>query len=755
MDVGGPPAVVQKKMPLTPKAIIYQRFGSEACYKVEEVHESTQNECPGLSIPQKGPCLYRCCLELPDFSVISEAFKRKKDAEQSAAEMALEKLGMSTTTDDSTVQDPWDEFVARFSYFFSNEFLLSHHPLSGHFRAALRREGQLNGLIPISVFAICDTKISNLCKSINPKVESNPLLIISLILRAAPRLSGSVSTSEEQLSMRREKPYPPEIIQSVVNKESSLQESIWVEVVRIPYLVEKTVEPLTLNFPSEGYYLDVIARELGLTDAFKVMISRTIGKASSEMRLYFCASNSHLDPSLEAVCSKGFLNARASYLSGHLIDGDAILASIGYTWKPTDLFYDDVSLGTYYRVLINMTPSGAYKLSREAILTAELPGTFTARTNWKGSFWNLICTFCRQHHLFEHVFSVVSNPLESPISPESHNLKVTDPGNEKMNACGNAVGGSKQVSRATFRCGVKIFSKSQDLIIECSPKESFKKQNAAIQNAAWKILSWLDKYFRKPDIPLEDLMSFGDVLDVQFHHQQFYRKFSLCKSVNKFWQSIGTQESRLIGSDYMNQLNGMVGDGGCPIIIEGPDSEVSPSNGALVCIIYSICLVKETEYMKELIESSEEFEFEIGTGSVMLCVEGVVTQMSEHQSAKFYMNLPPQEWILASARDTSIILPLLTSGGCNLECSILLLRVTEPMEDRMEQARFSPPLSKQRVEYALQHIKEYCATSLVDFGCGSGSLLESLLDYPTSLEKIIGVDISQKGLARAAKIAIA
>ena len=40
----------------------------------------------------------------------------------------------------------------------------------------------------------------------------------------------------------------------------------------------------------------------------------------------------------------------------------------------------------------------------------------------------------------------------------------------------------------------------------------------------------------------------------------------------------------------------------------------------------------------------------------------------------------------------------------------------------------------------------------VDFGCGSGSLLESLLDYPTSLEKIIGVDISQKGLARAAKV---
>lgn len=48
-----------------------------------------------------------------------------------------------------------------------------------------------------------------------------------------------------------------------------------------------------------------------------------------------------------------------------------------------------------------------------------------------------------------------------------------------------------------------------------------------------------------------------------------------------------------------------------------------------------------------------------------------------------------------------------------MECSITLLRVTEPFEDRVEQAFFSPSLSKQRVEYALQHIRESCALSLV------------------------------------------
>ncbi|KAI7979085.1 Small RNA 2'-O-methyltransferase, partial [Camellia lanceoleosa] len=117
---------------------------------VDEASESIQNESPGLAIPQKGPCLYRCCLQLPEFSVVSETFKRK-DAEQSAAEMALLKLGINAATDDTTVQDPRDELVLRLSYLFSNEFLKSLHTLSDHFRAALQREGRLNGLVPISV----------------------------------------------------------------------------------------------------------------------------------------------------------------------------------------------------------------------------------------------------------------------------------------------------------------------------------------------------------------------------------------------------------------------------------------------------------------------------------------------------------------------------------------------------------------------------------------------------------------------------
>ncbi|XP_058200685.1 small RNA 2'-O-methyltransferase isoform X1 [Rhododendron vialii] len=763
MEMGGPPALVVKKVPLTPKAEIHKRFGEKACYTVEEVHEPTHNGCPGLAIPQKGPSLYRCRLQLPEFSVLSETFRKKMDAKQSAAEMALEKLGINPATD-TAAQDPWDALVARLSYLFSNEFLSSPHPLSCHFRAALQRVGHLSCLVPISVLAVYDAKLGSLCKTINPKVESDPLLIMSLLLKAAQQSSGSVTAREDQLSLQRGNPYPPEIMQTLFNQQSSLAGSIWILAILIPCSEEKAVVPLMLKVAPNDYYLDVIAQKLGLCDASTVFISRTIGKASLEMRLYFCAPKSCLGDlssgllhSAEAVYPKGSLNKRGSYLSGQLIYGDAILASIGYKWKSSDLFYEDVSLRTFYRILVSKTPSGLYKLSRDAVLAAELPAAFTSRTNWRGSFpRELLRTFCCHHRLSEPVFSIVSNPLESltEFPGSQKKLKVTESSNQVRNEGANDISGSIPTgSRETFSCEVKIFSRCQDLIIKCSPKQSFKKQNDAFQNASLRVLSWLNKYFKKLDMALEELTTCGDVLDIQFDSQLFIKEFSLAVSVYTFWQSIGVEEEdRVLDSACINQLNGMLGDKVGFIDLKGPDSGVSPSNGWLVCIVYSICLVTGGEYEKELIESTEDFEFEIGSGAVISCLESVVTQMSVGQSARFYMKFPPQELIVASAREPSLILPVLTPGGCSLECTTTLLRVTEPLEDRMEQALFSPPLSKQRVDYAVQHIKESCASSLVDFGCGSGSLLESLLEFPTSLEKIVGVDLSRKSLAHAAKI---
>lgn len=53
------------------------------------------------------------------------------------------------------------------------------------------------------------------------------------------------------------------------------------------------------------------------------------------------------------------------------------------------------------------------------------------------------------------------------------------------------------------------------------------------------------------------------------------------------------------------------------------------------------------------------------------------------------------------------------TGSPTLDYSILLLGVKGPTEERMEAAFFKPPLSKQRVEYAVKHIKESSASTLV------------------------------------------
>lgn len=318
---------------------------------------------------------------------------------------------------------------------------------------------------------------------------------------------------------------------------------------------------------------------------------------------------------------------------------------------------------TFCRLLLSKTPCGLYKLSRDAVLAAELPGAFTSRTNWRGSFpRDLLCTFCRQHRLSEPVFSIVSNPLESltEFPGSQKKLKVTESGNQVINKGANDSSGSVPIgSRETFSCEVKIFSRCQDLIIECSPKQSFKKQNDAFQNASLRVLSWLNKYFKKLDMDLEELTSCGDILDIQFDSQLFIKEFSLAVSVYTHWQSIGVQaEDRVLDPACVNQLGDTVGS----IDIKGPDSGVSPSNGSLVSVVYSICLVTGGEHGKELIESTEDFEFEIGSGSVISCLESVVTQMSVGQSARFYMKSPPQDLILASARDSSLIVPVLTPG---------------------------------------------------------------------------------------------
>lgn len=257
------------------------------------------------------------------------------------------------------------------------------------------REGD-HCLVPISAIFAYDAKICSLSKCIDPRVESNPYLVIQYILRAAEKLSDSLSAPKGQLSIQRKNPYPSDVITSSVIEPSLSSERSLIEVIRIPCLLDKPLESIVLDRSPTGYYLDLVAKELGLSNAAKVFISRLVivmlfqdagewfiniiifpvsssykcelihhlffhrpvGRASSETRLYFAASGTFLsDLSSDLLDLKEALhfgeplNARATYLCGQDIYGDAILANIGYTWKNKDLFHENIGLQSYYRCL--------------------------------------------------------------------------------------------------------------------------------------------------------------------------------------------------------------------------------------------------------------------------------------------------------------------------------------------------------------------------------------------------------------------
>ncbi|KAH6796252.1 hypothetical protein C2S51_037238 [Perilla frutescens var. frutescens] len=148
------------------------------------------------------------------------------------------------------------------------------------------------------------------------------------------------------------------------------------------------------------------------------------------MRIYSSAPKNIFENSSELQAKQasrieGSLNIRASYFAGQEVYGDAILASVGFTWKSTVLFHEDISLSSYYRIFVSKRPSGAYKISRDAILAAQLPFAFTTKSNWRGSFpRDILCAFCRSHHLSEPVFSTQSSSLDTSVDSPGSRKKL-------------------------------------------------------------------------------------------------------------------------------------------------------------------------------------------------------------------------------------------------------------------------------------------------------------------------------------------
>lgn len=765
----------------TPKTIINNKYGARALFTIESVQDEPAADAPKLLVPQPRQTKFCCRLELPEFSVTSAVFTKKKDAEKAAAKMAVDKLGieLSLPKTPQTAEEKCQALKDRVYTVFADQFLLSYCPFIAHFRAAVQREGDNYGLVPASVISTLDTKIVNLCKSINSRAEMDPALSLALVLNAAKSCSHLLSPADSFWIGKRDSfsfetkekllNWSPEFTGKTDNTMEFRErtESCLFTAIFIPCCFEKKAKSLNLKVEPHQYFLDVIANHLSVADSSHVLISRPLSKASLDARFYFPVpdtlpsvsylfGNSPISEKRKGSphCQLKY-NKRASILVGQEVHGDAILAAVGSSWKSLGtMSCEDISLSSYYRLLLNRVPWGSYKISRDAILAAKLPASFTTRSNWRGALPRvLLINFCHNNRLSDPKFS-----LSEADSMEKHqNTNQTQPGQSgSLNATGNESGmldgvknemseglddiqcgelDNEPTGRGPYLCAVKILSKAGDLIIECCSEMPYRNKSHAIQSTALKAINVLNKDHERI-WPHQDHATFS-IVDDMFN---YYKKGSpVDDDTSSSAQKLLQKDVDLNHNHEMTDLN-----------ITGPDSGKSPSSGTIVCIQYSVFLLGKS--VRECLESKEEFEFEFGTGAIIPQLEMCVSRMSVGQSAHFYTSLPPESLILAAAGECAEKISTLPLGESGLEYNVTFLRLMEPPEERMEQAFFSPPLSKQRIEYALRLLEESHAKSWVDLGCGSGSLFDALLEQKTDLVYIAGVDISQRSLIRAAKV---
>lgn len=135
--------------------------------------------------------------------------------------------------------------------------------------------GACFGRIPISVIAASDVKVCNLCRVINPDVESDPLLLISLVRKAA-KMSDSLVTSDKEPWISRQGAYSAEVLQLLADCESCQTGCVDIGALLIPCSTEKHPESLSLNIGNNYYYLDAIAQVLGGADSSQILISRFV-----------------------------------------------------------------------------------------------------------------------------------------------------------------------------------------------------------------------------------------------------------------------------------------------------------------------------------------------------------------------------------------------------------------------------------------------------------------------------------------------
>lgn len=392
----------------------------------------------------------------------------------------------------------------------------------------------------------------------------------------------------------------------------------------------------------------------------------------------------HLDPSSKHVIveapllSEGHVkNERASFLVGHLVDGDAILATAGSTWQSDGrCIYADFNLSCFhrfvssqencceifhmplrmqvcvsqvwkmafvnhlclfmvpYRLMLGRTPWGAYKLSRNSLLVADLPKIYSCRTNWQGASPKALLTdYCHQQHLpdpeysctgpqcslnnnrvgegcpdvAEHTNSLYSNEDETCSKDQLHVL----------------------AKQGRYHCKILVGSPGGDGRTQFESDGFFRSRFDATQSAALNAVLHYDRWS-------------GAGCLLSYFQKQEGVKSSYVKDDCKHRLDVAS----------LVELEGKKPGISYHVVAEDATLGDRPPPGSMVYVSYSVSLSEPgtawpntnsvvSEYKSDhILEIQAEFKFELGVGAVIAPFDVCVSQALVGQTLQF--NIPTE-----------------------------------------------------------------------------------------------------------------
>eukprot|EP00850_Spirogloea_muscicola_P006498 SM000031S11507 [mRNA] locus=s31:56556:62441:+ [translate_table: standard] len=687
---------------VTPKAELQRwcdrRFGQPARLQYECEAE------PRLGVPPS----FRCTCILPDGRRFDgkQARLTKRAAEHDAAETALCEVSRNDLEVDrfetagtaSDAEGRSQKLHQQLQDTFSDESLLTHLPLREHALAAARH-GDRHCMLPLAVLAAFDNKLLTACKAVHPACEGDPVGLLVLLLKAAEMVPSLRLCTESGLWLGRAEACSQELLNALQDDDTTPNHNM--QDFSHPHIIVK-------GKTGSGYLEE--DKDLAVTDAVIVSLA---GKSSSTLRFYsplpaplgLSARKQYEQrkPAHDAEASAASrygdpcitLNKRASWLAGRCISGDAILMGAVAPWRYQSSSVEVLSLLKYQELSYLRSPLGAYKKSTSAPIACLLPIHFASVKRWHGKLPKALLSEYNEQHKYELPGRIPGTdyrffPVQACQKPCGEIL------------CTDAVEGyaiEKGVSAlGPFTCQLIVITNYSEM--KATSTHAYGTQSDAAHSAALAVLHLLQKAYEA------DLQVASGAIDTSCS------PLTLSASLTSEEASLAPEEAPVVDVEHPSAASVDIAQhADCmKSALPGVPSSSGPDSDLII------------------LEQHQEFPLELGSRAVVEPLENCIAMMQVGQTARLPLHI---SYPVAANEQVA--------GKFEVMCEVKLLSCEHPAEKRLESAVFNPSLAKQRIQYALNFIKDIGAKSMVDLGCGAGALLEPMLLEQLQLSFIAGV----------------